>query len=703
MSLKTKVIQELSQGPKSWKLLKNHLGNPKKVARVLDELEKKKKVIKAEGKYFLSDTQNGIRAVVVKLGRGFGFAKAVDTQEEFFLPGRYLKGAMPGDTVALHVSKHHRAGGSREGKVLAIVKEKKEFTGLLREEYGRVVLIPDACPQMPILLKKSGMGEACCGEKVAVELVERGEDYDGHRAVVSVRFGCAESAAHCARAVLYREGIELGFSQPAKEEAKALRTRKITEKEMQGRLDLRDTVIFTIDGADTKDIDDAVSAHRTPYGYQLGVHIADVSHYVHAHSALDEEAFKRGTSVYYADSVIPMLPKELSNGICSLNEGEDRLAFSCLMELDHAGRVTNAVLKKTVIRSRVKGVYEEINQWLNGTASEMQKEKYRVVQNELEVLYEIYQKLAALHTARGAMDFESEEAKLTLDENGICIGVKKRVRGTAERMIEEFMVLANESVAAIARRAELPFVYRTHAAPQAARVDALADLLISCGLEVPFQDEPTAWEMAKLLEETRHTGLERVVHTNVLRTMAKAKYEPNPSGHYGLSLADYAHFTSPIRRYPDLAIHRILSEYVKGTGFQQLQRKFAAFVQEASVQSSEREQAAMNAERSIADCYKAEAMKPHVGERFEGVISGVTQYGLYVQLENTVEGLLRSDALSEHPLTLTDGICLSDPLSGQVWRLGDPISVLLAACDIPSGHIDFVLPKQTGEGNALSE
>lgn len=703
MSLKTKVLQQLSEGAKSLKVLKNHLGNPKKVAHILDDLEKKKKVLKKDGKYYLTDLYHGVQAIVVKLGRGFAFAKALETQEEFFIPGRFLQGAMPGDTLSLHVSKNTRSGGSREGKVLAVIKERREFTGILREEYGRIVFIPDDCPQVPIFLKKNGLGEALCGEKVAVELVERGSAYEDHRAVVTVRFGCAQSAAHCARALLYAQGVEPRFPQPVKEEAKALQSAQVTEKEIQGRLDLRDSVIFTIDGFDTKDIDDAVSAQRTPYGYRLGVHIADVSHYVKPHSALDEEAMKRGTSVYYADSVIPMLPKQLSNGICSLNPQEDRLAFSCLMDLDHAGRVTNAVLKKTVIRSRLKGVYEEINRLFDKTARPEEKEKYREVERDLEVLYEIYEKLAALHTARGAMDFESEEAKFVLDEKGICTGVKKRVRGVAERMIEEFMVLANESVAVIARRAQLPFVYRTHSAPQSKRVDALSDLLISCGLEVPFQEEPSAWELARLLEQTRHTSLERVVHTNVLRTMAKAKYEPNPTGHYGLSLADYTHFTSPIRRYPDLAIHRILSAYVKGASLESLQRKFSAFVQEASIQSSEREQAAMNAERDISDCYKAEAMKPHVGECFEGVVSGVTHYGLYVQLENTVEGLLRSDALSEHALTLTEGISLSDPLTGQVWRLGDTLRVQLAAADIPSGNIDFVLTQNDVVDDALSE
>ena len=691
MSLKEKLLRALEEEPCSYKALKDRLGNPKKVRKLLDELCGEGKAREENGRYSAVHGQS-VRCTLVKLGRGFGFARSVDTQEEFFIPGRFLRGAMPGDTLLVQVSAEARGEGNREGRVLEVTARQDRLVGTIaRREDGRLLLIPDVCPQMPVLIKRSREEGAQAGEKAAVQLVARGERHEDHRAAVILRFGVADSAANCARAILYRQNIEPAFSEAALQQARALEGAQVTGRERRGREDLRGACIFTIDGADTKDIDDAVSVERTEYGYRLGVHIADVSHYVQAGSALDADAFRRGTSVYYADQVVPMLPRELSNGICSLNPGEDRLAFSCLMELDCAGRVTDAALKKSVIRSRVKGVYSEVNDLLAGRAAEPVQEKYAEVAPSLALLAEVYEKLAALHRARGAMEIESDEAKFILNEEGRCVDVQKRVRGTAERMIEECMLLANESVAAIARRAKLPFVYRVHPAPEAARIDALTDLLLACGLEAPFHQKPSARSLGMLLEQTRDTPLARAVHTGVLRSMAKAVYSTQPAGHFGLALADYAHFTSPIRRYPDLAIHRILSDWLSRAGAQALHKRYGAFSEATAQQSSEREQAAMTAERDIADCYKAEAMQAHIGEEYEAVVSGVTSFGIYAELPNTVEGLIRSDRLSEHALTLTAGMCLSDPLSGQSWKLGDVVRVRVEAADTASGHVDFSL------------
>ncbi len=692
MSLKGKILKELEKKPRRMKELKARLGNDKKVARLLDEMVRKKQIAVRDGLYCPAtrDLDKAVKCRLVKLARTFGFAQPLEGGQDVFIPGKYLMGAMPGDLVLVTLDEHPRRAGTLEGKVAAIAEENKRFCGVVAKLDGRLVLVPDACPHVPLLIKKGADGGARAGEKAAVEILERGESHADHRAGVAMRFGAADVAAHCAKALLYSAGISRHFPTSVKEEAKVYENARLREKDWKGRRDLRDWPIFTIDSASTKDIDDAISLSRTENGYALGVHIADVSHYVRPGSALDKEAFSRGTSVYYADSVVPMLPKQLSNGICSLNENEERLAFSCLMQLDRQGGVTDYEFCKTVIRSRVKGVYSEVNALLDDTADNAVKVRYAQVAEEVPLMKEVYEKLAARRLQRGAMNIESDEAKLLVDENGRCVGVEKRTRGTAECMIEEFMLLANTCAARLAREQELPFVYRVHAQPEAERVDALKKALLAMGVDAHFAGEmPTVKELAALLDATRGTPLERAVHTNVLRSMAKAKYEPEPKGHFGLALADYAHFTSPIRRYPDLAIHRILSRLCAGASGDEIRQKFTGFAAEASVQSSECELRAMKAERDIDDCYKAEYMQQFIGEEFDAVVSSVTSFGLYVELPNTVEGLVRADALSTRELQLIDGVALAEPSGGRRWAVGDSMRVTLAGVDIAAGNVDF--------------
>ena len=697
MGIKSKIIKEIQKKPRSLHELKAKLGNDKKVVRALEELAARGKLAQHAGLYAIPDARaaGAVECEIVKVAEKFGFARPAEGPPDIFIPGKALRGALPGDTVLVALSKHPRDAASPEGEVLAVLKEHNRFTGtVVRVDGGRLALAPDACPACLLPIKKSADGGAREGEKAAVEIIERGEHHAGHRAGVSMRFGSAEDARHCIKAMLYGAGLSRHFPQSVKAEAKQIAA-AVTEEELSGRRDFRTMPVFTIDSAETKDIDDAVSIERTPAGYRLGVHIADVSHYVRKGSALDAEALARGTSVYYGDSVIPMLPRALSNGICSLNEGEDRLTFSCLLELDEAGRVTDAEFVKSAIRSRVKGVYSEINALWNGAADKEVHARYAAVEPELWLMHELYKKLAALRAQRGAMEIESGEAKLTLDEDGRCTGVQKRTRGDAERMIEEFMLLANTAAASLARRRGIPFVYRVHEEPKPDRVEALKTVLAAADVEFRYAGAaPTAKEFAALLDETRGTGPERMVHTGVLRSMAKAKYEPQPKGHFGLALSDYAHFTSPIRRYPDLAIHRILSDLCAGADAEALRGKYEAFAAEASQQSSLCEVRAMQLERDAEDCYKAEYMRRFVGDVgggvWEGVISSVTPFGAYVELPNTVEGLVRAAALSEHPLTLTEGASLHDVQTGQSWRIGDTLRVRVAAVDVSCGQIDFV-------------
>ncbi len=696
MGIKAKIVKELQKKPRTLRELKTKLGNDKKVARAIEELSARGKLSQRAGVYAIADAREkqAVECQIVKVAERFGFARPTAGGEDIFIPGKALCGAMPGDVVLAALSAHPRDAASPEGEVVSVLRENNRFIGtVVRTEDGRLALAPDDCPACLLPIKKSADGGAQAGEKAAVELIERGQRHADHRAGVSMRFGSAEEARHCVKALLYGAGLSRHFPQEVKEEAKRAAA-AITEQDLAGRRDFRAWPVFTIDSADTKDMDDAVSLARTPTGYRLGVHIADVSHYVRPGTALDAEALARGTSVYFADSVIPMLPRALSNGICSLNEGEDRLAFSCLLELDADGDVTDAAFVKSVIRSRVKGVYSEVNALWDGTANEAVRARYAAVQGALADMRALYEKLAAHRAGRGAMEIESGEAKLILDEDGRCVDVQKRTRGDAERMIEEFMLLANNAAASLARRRGIPFVYRVHEDPAPERVEALKAALAAAGVEFRFSGAvPTAKELARLLNETRGTPLERMVHTNVLRSMAKAKYEPLPKGHFGLALADYAHFTSPIRRYPDLAIHRILSDVYAGVSADALRGRYEAFAAEASQQASACEVRAMTLERAIENCYKAEAMRRFVGDPdgvFEGVIAAVTSFGAYVELPNTVEGLVRAAALSEHPLTLTEGCALRDALTGQSWRIGDALRVRVAAVDVSCGQVDFV-------------
>ena len=555
----------------------------------------------------------------------------------------------------------------------------------------RLKFVPDDCPAISMQMMRDCEGGAKDGDKVAVEILQRGNRQEDHRVGVAMRFGSSDEAKRCAKALLYAQDIRSRFPDKVREEAKKLENAEVSEKDTEGRMDLRALPIFTIDSAETKDIDDAISLTKTPEGgFELGVHIADVSNYVKPGSELDNEAFNRATSVYYADQVVPMLPKQLSNGICSLNEGVLRLAFSCLMHLDKDGNLIDYRFVKSIIRSRVKGVYSEINALLAGSADDELKGKYHEVLSQLPAMKELYGHRARLRKERGCMDIESGEVKLILDEDGHCIDVKKRTSGESEAMIEEFMLLANQCAAHFARVKQIPFVYRVHEEPNAEKLERLHTLLQACGINDHFaKDVPTPKELSAILEGVRGGPYEQIINTGMLRCMSKAVYEEKPKGHYGLVLKDYAHFTSPIRRYPDLAIHRIMTAQLKGMDKDTMVLRYSDFAEKASKQSSEREIIAMQIERKAEDCYKAEYARRHLGECYEGRISGVTQRGLFIELDNGVEGFVPASSLTPSGTMLTEGIRLSDPVSGKNWSLGDTMMITIVRADVNLGKIDF--------------
>ena len=696
--MRDKIEHAIQNQPCTVKELKQKFGGERgadrKVMEALDELVREAVVCQRQGVFFTVRSGRADKALlckVVKLGKNFAFVMLEDGTSDIFIPGRFTKGAMPGDDVLVEKFEHPRVEGSDEGAILAILTEKNDLVGTVRRVEGRLRFVPDDCPAITMPLARDCEGGAKDGDKVAVEILNRGSRQEDHRVGVAMRFGSSDEAKRCAKALLYAKDIRTRFPDKVRDEAKKFEGAEVSEKDCEGRMDLRALPIFTIDSAETKDIDDAISLTRTSDGgFELGVHIADVSNYVKPGTELDNEAFSRATSVYYADQVVPMLPKALSNGICSLNENELRLAFSCLMRLDKEGNLTDYRFVKSIIRSRVKGVYSEINALLAGTADAEIKAKYADVIDQLPAMKELYGHRARLRRERGCMDIESGEVKLILDENGRCIDVKKRTSGESESMIEEFMLLANQCAAHFARVKQIPFVYRVHEEPNAEKLERLHALLQACGINDHFaKDVPTPKELSAILEGVRGTPYEQIVNTGMLRCMSKALYEEKPKGHYGLVLKDYAHFTSPIRRYPDLAIHRIMTDMLKGAEKETMILRYTDFAERASKQSSEREVIAMQIERKAEDCYKAEYARRHLGECYEGTISGVTQRGLFIELDNGVEGFVPASSLTPSGTSLTEGVRLTDPASGKTWSLGDRMMITIVRADVNLGKIDF--------------
>ena len=627
---------------------------------------------------------------VVRINRTFGFVQDIETGVDYFVAGKYLMGAMPGDIVKVRVFKGK--GESLEGEVTAVEQENySRFMGEIVNEFGQLRIVPDTMCKSSMSFDNPQGLELHEGDKVIAEITHRGKRHSEHSCVITASYGSSMRASSCALCVVEINGLTPVFPPQVIMEARNVSDYSRIDKEIPKRLDLRDLPIFTIDGADTKDIDDAISVTRTKNGYELGVHIADVSHYVLPKSELDNEAFKRGTSVYYANRVIPMLPKELSNGICSLNPGEDRLAFSCIAQLDKQGHITSYKFAKTVIRSRVKGVYSEINEMLEGYNSRSNSVKYEHVADQLPVMLELADILKATRLERGCPELETAEGKLIIDENDRCVDVVPRTRGRSEEMIEDFMLVANECAARFGFDKKLPFVYRIHEEPSEEKTEGFKQALVQLNIQYKIGQHTTPGDIAAILKQVKDTPLAPIVNSIALRSMSKAKYSTEPVGHFGLVLDDYAHFTSPIRRYPDLAIHRIMSDYLSGEKTEDIARKYSKFSYAAADQATKTEITAMEVERSCEDCYKAEYMLGHVNEEFDGIITGVTDFGVFVGLENTCEGLLHIDQMQEGLYKSDEMISLKNYSTGQTYTLGDKIRVKVMGSNVNSGKIDFTL------------
>ena len=633
-----------------------------------------------------------VEATLVSLSKNFGFARPDSGGDDIFIHGSALQGALVGDKIIVGDIRKDDRGPS--GRVRRIVEHKPaQTTGTVSITDEGIELIPDNAIRYNLRMRDRDLNGAKNGDKVMASLEQ---DYRGDWAYASVKkvFGSGRTARVCADAIVEQYGIPHVFPQEVLDEAERVGNEPISDEEYAKRLDLRGEPIFTIDSKDAKDLDDAISVKRTDFGYTLGVHIADVSHYVKEGSTIDEEAINRGTSVYFADRVIPMLPEVLSNGACSLNAGTDKLAFSALIELDKEGHITKYDFKKTIINSKVRGVYSEVNEILDGTASEEILNKYAPVMESLMSAKELADILKANSAARGTMELDSGESKFILDENGICIDIMPRVSGEAEQLIEQMMVTANIAAAKFSLDHKLPFLYRVHGTPDPKRVEELVTLLQLVG--VPCKEivkpNPETQDFAAILDRVRGLPCETLVSQRLLRTMEKARYSTEETGHFGLALSDYSHYTSPIRRYPDTSIHRVLSAFVEGMPAEEVRRRYAQFCETSATESSRNEIRALIAERDAEDCYMAEYMSQHIGEHFEGTVSGVTMRGVFVRLENSVEGFVSLDAFEGEDFVYDGLITQRSPK--RELTIGTPLPIIVASAYVATGKVDFVPDKE---------
>lgn len=629
---------------------------------------------------------------------GFGFVTT--DAGDFFIPPALTFCAMNGDTVICKKfergSRYYSKGN--EAEIVAVIERgARQIIGTVitydtSKKGGLRIASDNPRIKYPIKVEKSQSNGAEIGDKALCEIVyyPRSEG-DFIKCKVLQILGKSDTREANYQAILYENGISTVFPDAVLNEAEIVSHEEIST---QGRLDLREKTVFTIDSHEAKDLDDAISIEKAEGGYILGVHIADVSHYVKSGSALDREAMKRGTSVYFTDKVVPMLPKQLSNHICSLNEGQDRLTLSAIITLDENGEILSCDIKKSVINSKIKGIYAELNDILaNGRDSDFYS-KYEHVIGDFEIMVELYRILKVKNDAKGSMELESEETKIVLDESGHPISIVKRERGESERLIEQFMLCANEAVASYLFSASMPCVYRVHDEPDLEKISAFSIFARNLGVDVsPLRTKKgvKSSQLAKVLEGAKEKGHFAIVSSVLLRSLMKAKYSSIQKPHFGLCTEYYCHFTSPIRRYPDLSVHRILSALLNGEINEKTVLEYEKFASESAILSSENEVKAVFAEREIDDLYKCIYMRDRIGNEYDAVISSVTSFGFFAKTENLCEGLVPIECLGGGFSFDRENFTLSRGRTS--YRLGQAVRICVYDVDICSRTVTFALIK----------
>ena len=659
---------------------------------ILDELLNEGKILIGKKKRIRSSEADGlIPGTYSGNERGFGFVRFDSEKEDLFIPPDASNTALDGDTVL--VSEKTGRDGRPEGKVEKVLAHANKFVvGMFQAGRNSGFVIPDDSKiSKDIYISKKNFFGARDGQEVVCEITSyplKAKNPEGR--IIEV-IGYSGEHDTVIKTVLKRYNINSEFSEAVISEAEKCEKQPI---DLSDRLDLRRDTIITIDGEDSKDLDDAVSVKKIKGGiYRLGVHIADVSNYVNIGSELDKEAYTRGTSVYLVDRVIPMLPKNLSNGICSLQPKTDRLTLSCIMDIDKHGVVRDYKIAKSVIRSKERMTYRGVTDILEGRSQE-----YPRLHRMLKTMLELAVILRNRRKAEGSLDFDFPEAKIKLDEKGKPISIEKYEITISNHIIEEFMLAANRTVAEHMFWLNKPMMYRVHEKPDEDKLMNFAKTAYNLGYTVHGLNSPHPKELQKILDECKDKPEERVLSTLMLRSMMKAKYSENNLGHFGLNAKYYCHFTSPIRRYPDLVVHRLLKEWLETGITAESEKRWNKFMPSAAENCSITERNAEEAERDVDDIKKAEYMQQFIGEKFDGYISGVTGFGIFVELENTVEGLVHITALKDDYYVYDEkSLTLTGEHNKFVYRLGDKVSVVCVGADPRARQIDFELAVDSDE------
>ena len=694
----------------------------KEIAMLLDvpksqrgELEEVLSVLTAEGKIGISKRGKYGRPETFSLtgifsgnARGFGFVTVEGQEQDVFIPEEKTGGALHGDKVQIFIEREAGAKGRAEGAVLRILEHaNREVVGFYQKNKTFGFVIPDNRRiAMDIFIPQGQDMGAVTGHKVVARITDFGDGRKKPEGKIVEILGHVNDPGTDILSLVRAYGLPEQFPEEVLREAG--QAPDVSERDLAGRLDLRDLPTVTIDGEDAKDLDDAVTLEINSGGnYILGVHIADVSHYVREGSALDAEAFRRGCSVYLVDRVIPMLPHSLSNGICSLNAGEDRLALSCIMEITPDGTITDHRIAETVVRVDRRMTYTAVNAILTDSSIEPdgsggscpEAEAYREFVPMFLKMQKLADALRARRRRRGAIDFDFPESKILLDGEGRPLAIEPRQRNAATKLIEDFMLAANETVAEDYFWQALPFLYRTHDRPDPEKIKALGIFINNFGYHIRMQQgEIHPKELQKLLDKLEGTSEEALLSRLVLRSMKQARYTTDCSGHFGLAARYYTHFTSPIRRYPDLQIHRIIKENLRGGLAEGRRAHYEAILPQAATQSSALERRAEEAERETEKLKKCQYMSHFVGEEFTGVISGITNWGFYVELPNTVEGLVRmSDLADDYYIFDEKNYELVGERTGKTYKLGQSVRVTVSGTDPVLRSVDFVLAEDAGE------
>ena len=629
--------------------------------------------------------------------KGFGFVKIEELEDEIYISKENTLNALNGDTVQIEIKANQEKTEDQkiEGKIIKIIRhEKNTVVGTFQKNRNFGFVVPDDKNfGTDIFISKSHWGKARNNHKVLVKITkypEKGKNAEGE--IIEVLGGINEAGVDMLSLIKQYE-LPYKFPEEVVNEAKAFGT-KINPNDMENRKDLRNDIIFTIDGEDAKDLDDAIHVEKLANGnYKLDVHIADVSHYVREKTELDKEAYLRGTSIYMLGRVIPMLPRELSNGICSLNAGEDRYTLSCSMEITPKAKIVNSDIYKAVINVTERMSYTDVQKILDKSDKEVLT-RYEKYIKDFELMAELANILKAKRNENGYLNLDIPESKIILDENGFAIDVKKYETYFSNEIIEQFMLAANETVAEKFYWLQAPFIYRNHEAPALDKVKELNKVLFNFGYKIKISKEDIIYpnEFAKILEDVKGKPEEKVVSNIILRTLRVAKYEAENKGHFGIASKYYCHFTSPIRRYPDLFIHRIISKYIE-TNYMVNDfwiKKYEKRAEKRAENCSERERTATKVEREAIDIKKAEFMEDKIGEEYDGIVSSVTNFGIFVELDNTVEGLIRYEKLGDEYFIYNEERREAiGENSDKVYKIGDKVKIRVIDANKLLRRIDF--------------